>query len=152
MGHAVKAISSLGVHSPCFCSSYFSFLAFGHFCQWSYENTKMLHNLCLHFASQAGQEVKNREEITQPKWPKYQKPKDKNMRWTKHYSFDPANYDISKKLGDFFKFGCLLKISKLYRNLFSETNKKTLYSSLKRASLYSWFNYSLQRNFITASL
>ena len=27
---------------------------------------------------------KNRKKITQLKWPKYQKPKDKNKGWTKH--------------------------------------------------------------------
>ena len=66
-----------------FRSSHFSFLVFCHFWRRSYENTKILHNLCLHFARQ---DVKNGKKITQLKWSKYQKPKDKNMRGTKHYS------------------------------------------------------------------
>ena len=35
--------------------SHFWFLVFGHFWWWSYENAKMLRNLCLHFARQYGQ-------------------------------------------------------------------------------------------------
>ena len=38
-----------------FRSSHFSFLVFGHFWRRSYENTKILCNLCLHFARQDGQ-------------------------------------------------------------------------------------------------
>ena len=45
-----------------FNSSHFSFLVFGHFWQQSYQNTKILHNLCLHFARQDGQDGKNRKE------------------------------------------------------------------------------------------
>ena len=52
------------------------FLFFGH------QNTKMLCNLYLYFARQDGQDGKNVKKITQPK---YQKPKDKNMRRTKHF-------------------------------------------------------------------
>ena len=59
------------------------FLVFGHFWQWSYKNTAILRNLYLHFARQDGQDRKKRKKITQLKWPKYQKPKDKNMGWTK---------------------------------------------------------------------
>ena len=44
-----------------FCSSQFSFLVFGHFWQRSYKNTKILGNLCLHFARQDGQDGKNRK-------------------------------------------------------------------------------------------
>ena len=33
-------------------------MVFGHFWQQSYENTKILHNLCLHFARQDGQDGK----------------------------------------------------------------------------------------------
>ena len=50
---------------------------------WNYENIKILHNLCLHFARQDGKDGKNGKKITQLKWPKYQKPKDKNMERTK---------------------------------------------------------------------
>ena len=45
-----------------FCSSHFSFLVFGHFWRWSYENTKILHNLCLNFDRQDGQDGKKRKE------------------------------------------------------------------------------------------
>ena len=45
-----------------FRSSHFSFLVFGHFWRRNYENTKILHNLCLHFARQEGQDGKNRKE------------------------------------------------------------------------------------------
>ena len=45
-----------------FHSSQFSFLVFGHFWQRSYENTKILRNLCLHFARQDGQDKKNWKE------------------------------------------------------------------------------------------
>ena len=41
-----------------FRSSHFSFLVFGHFWLRSYENTKILRNLCLHFARQDGQDGK----------------------------------------------------------------------------------------------
>ena len=41
-----------------FCSSHFSFLVFGHFWQQSYKNTKILCNLCLHFARQDEQDRK----------------------------------------------------------------------------------------------
>ena len=45
-----------------FRSSHFSFLVLGHFWQRSYENTKILHNLCLHFARQDGQDGKKWKE------------------------------------------------------------------------------------------
>ena len=44
-----------------FRSSHFLFLAFGHFWQQSYKSTKILHNLCLHFARQDGQDRKKAE-------------------------------------------------------------------------------------------
>ena len=50
-----------------FRSSHFLFLVFGHFWQPSNENTKILHNLCLHFARQDGQDGKNGKKITQLK-------------------------------------------------------------------------------------
>ena len=56
-----------------FHSFHFSFLVFGH------ENTKILHNLCIHFARQDGQDGKKGKKITQLKWPKYQKQKDETM-------------------------------------------------------------------------
>jgi len=47
-----------------FRSAHFSFLVFGHFWRRSYENTKILCNLCLHFARQDGknQTWKERKE------------------------------------------------------------------------------------------
>ena len=43
-----------------FRSSHFWFLVFGHFWRRSYKNTKLLHNLCLQFARQYGQNGKNK--------------------------------------------------------------------------------------------
>ena len=43
-------------------SSHFSFLVFGHFWRRSCQNTKILRNLCLHFARQDGQDGKKRKE------------------------------------------------------------------------------------------
>ena len=40
---------------------FISFLVFGHCWQQSYENTKMLHNLCLHFVRQNVQDRKKRK-------------------------------------------------------------------------------------------
>ena len=45
-----------------FHSSHFSFLGFGHFWGRSYGNTKILRNLCLHFARQDGQDRKKWRE------------------------------------------------------------------------------------------
>ena len=45
-----------------FRSSHFSVLVFGHFWRRSFENTKILRNLCLHFARQDGQDGKNQKE------------------------------------------------------------------------------------------
>ena len=42
--------------------SRFWFLVFGHFWRQSNENTKILCNLCLHFARQDGQDRKKRKE------------------------------------------------------------------------------------------
>ena len=64
-----------------FRSSHFWFFAFGHFWRPSYKDTKILHNLCLHIARQDGQHGKNNN--MQLKWPKYQKPRDKNVGWIK---------------------------------------------------------------------
>ena len=45
-----------------FRSSHFSFLVFGHFWQRSYKKTKILCNLCLHFARRVGQDGKKQKE------------------------------------------------------------------------------------------
>ena len=42
--------------------SHMGFWGFGHFWIRSYENTKILYNLCLHFARQDGQDRKKRKE------------------------------------------------------------------------------------------
>ena len=44
------------VFYKCFVHPIFRFLVFGHFWQQSYENRKILQNLCLHFARQDGQD------------------------------------------------------------------------------------------------
>ena len=49
-------------HRFLFRSSHFWFLVFGHFWRQSYENTKILRNLCLHFERQDGQDGKKRKE------------------------------------------------------------------------------------------
>ena len=76
-----------------FRSSNFWFLVFGQFWRRSYENTKILSNLCLHFARQDGQD---RKKITQLKWSKYQKPKDK--KW------DERNMKNKKMCINYFVF------------------------------------------------
>ena len=48
------------------------FLVFGHFWQQSYQNTEILHNLCLHFARQDGQDGKKRKENQATKLTKIQ--------------------------------------------------------------------------------
>ena len=58
-----------------FSSSYFLFMVFGHFWRRSYKNTKILRNLCLHFARQDGQDGKNRNENHATKVTKIQKNK-----------------------------------------------------------------------------
>ena len=57
------------IRSKCFVAkvtsnetSHFSFFVFDHFWRWSYKNTKISHNLCLHFARQDEQEGENRKE------------------------------------------------------------------------------------------
>ena len=66
-----------------FIVSFIPFFVFGHFWRQSYKNTKILHNLCLHFARQDGQYWKNGKKIMQLKWPKYPKPKDENVGLTR---------------------------------------------------------------------
>ena len=50
------------VYRLVFHSFHFWFLVFGHFWPRSYENTKILHNLCLHFARQDGQDGQKQKE------------------------------------------------------------------------------------------
>ena len=63
----------------CFVHPIFRFLSLLETKLWKY---KIFCNLCLHFARQDGQDRKKGKKITQRKWPKYQKPKDKNMELT----------------------------------------------------------------------
>ena len=53
-----------------FHSSHFSFLVFGHFWRLNYENTKILRNLCLHFARQDGKKRKENRATAMTKIPK----------------------------------------------------------------------------------
>ena len=48
-------------------SFHFLSLVFGHFWQQTYENMKILRNLCLHFPRQAGQDKKTRKESDKTK-------------------------------------------------------------------------------------
>ena len=68
-----------------FCLKYLfiPFFVFGHFGRWSYKNTKILCNLCLHFARQDGQDRKKTKENHTTKVTYNQKPKDENMGWMK---------------------------------------------------------------------
>ena len=65
-----------------FCSYHFIF-RFWFLITFGDEVMKIIRNLCLHFAKQDRQDGKNGKKITQLKLPKYQKPEDKNMGWTK---------------------------------------------------------------------
>ena len=62
-----------------FGSSHFLLLVFGHFWQRSYENTKILRNLCLPFARQDGEDGKKQKEDHVIKVNKIQKTKRQNM-------------------------------------------------------------------------
>ena len=63
-----------------FPSSHFSFLVFGQFWRQSYKNTKILCNLCLHFARQDEQDrQKKSKEKHAIKVNKIPKTKDENM-------------------------------------------------------------------------
>ena len=48
-------------------------MVFGHFWQWSYENTKILRSICLHFTRQDGQDGKKWIENHTTKVTKIQK-------------------------------------------------------------------------------
>ena len=60
------------------------FLVFWFWVTFGDKVTKILRNPCLHFPRQDGQDWKKGKKIVQLKWPKYKKPKDENMGWTKH--------------------------------------------------------------------
>ena len=65
-----------------FRSSHFLFFVFGYFWRQSYENTKILRNLCLHFARQDGQDGKKRKENHTTKVTKIPKTKKYGMNKT----------------------------------------------------------------------
>ena len=67
------------------CSSHFFFLVFGHVWWRSYKNTKMLHNLCLHFSKQDGQDGQNRKDDHATKVTKIPKTKRWNERNINHW-------------------------------------------------------------------
>jgi hypothetical protein len=52
------------------CVLFIPFLVFGHFWQQSYENTKILRNLCLHFTRQDGKKWKENQATKVTKIPK----------------------------------------------------------------------------------
>ena len=65
-----------------FHSFHFSFLVFVHFWRQSYKNTKILPNLCLHFARQDGQDRKKWKENHATKVTKI--PKTKRRKYGKN--------------------------------------------------------------------
>ena len=67
------------------CSSHFPFLVFGHFWRQSNENTKILRNLCLHFARQDGQDRKKWKENHATKVTKI--PKTKRRKYGMNETF-----------------------------------------------------------------
>ena len=76
-----------------FCSSHFSFLVFAQFWWRSYENTIILHNLCLHFAQQDGQDGKNRKENQATKVTKI--PKNKRRKYGMNKTINATSKIIS---------------------------------------------------------
>ena len=68
------------------------FLFFGHFWQRSYENTKILRNLCLHFPWQDGQDGKNQKEDHATKVTKI--PKTKRQKFGMNETIFTNNYLI----------------------------------------------------------
>ena len=66
------------------------FSVFGHFWRRSYENTKILRNLCLHFARQDGQDGKKGKENQATKVTKI--PKTKRRKYGMNKTLDSQNY------------------------------------------------------------
>ena len=62
-----------------FRSFQISFLVFGHFWRQSYKNMKILHNHCLHFARQDGQDKRKQKENYSTKVTKI--PKTKRQKY-----------------------------------------------------------------------
>ena len=81
--------------------SFIPFLVFGHFWRRSYKNMRILHNLFLHFARQAGQVGKKWKEnhaTKVTKIPKYQKMKILDERNTKRQIYLPRMSLIKVKI------------------------------------------------------
>ena len=90
---------------PCFVFGFWSLLA------KKFNNMKLLRNLSLHFARQDGQDGRKRNATKVTKIPKYQKPKTKNMGWTKQ-KFHLVLY-TNKKITNFHEF---LRIITIFLN------------------------------------
>ena len=71
-------------HIACllFRSPHFLFLVFGHF--WKIRKYYVIFDYILQ--GKMDKMRKKEKKITQRNWPKYQKPNDENMGWTKHIS------------------------------------------------------------------
>ena len=82
-----------------FRSSHFSFLVFGHFWRQSFENTKILSNICLCFARQDGQDRKKQKENHATKVTKIPKTKRRKygMKGHKGQELSEAHLLISFK-------------------------------------------------------
>ena len=95
------------VGDNCFVHPIFVFLFLVTFGDEVTKNTKILHNLCLHFARQDGQDGKKNggKKITQHKWPKYPKPKKQK------YGMKETNETLFKEINKVRHF---LKLSHLY--------------------------------------
>ena len=93
MGRALGS-EFLLIFLPMFRLSHFSFWILGHFLQRSKENAKVLRNLCLHFARQAGQDVKKWKGNHTTKVTKIQKTKKRKygMNETKEALFQTLQH------------------------------------------------------------
>ena len=83
-----------------FCSSHFWVLVFCHFWQRSYENKKILHDICLHFAKQDEQDGKNLNENHATKVTKL--PKTKRRKYGMNETYEYMNEKNEKNCKTFF--------------------------------------------------
>ena len=82
-----------------FHSSHFSFLVFLSLLRTNWENSKILGNLCLHFARQDGQQDgKNRKENHATKVTKIPKTKRRKYRMNETLNFHGADNKVIKKI------------------------------------------------------
>ena len=84
-----------------FCSSHFWFLVFGHFWQQSYENMKILHNFCLHFAKQDGEKT---EQNQTPKVTKILKTKRRKYGMNETIMSEKKCFILKLLARDFYSF------------------------------------------------